>query len=169
MSLALEPKAALEIALAFVGALSSGVSREAALRRAIDKVMPIVPPAEEPCDMSGEPLAGSAMAAALALTNVGFISREHVKKITGWSDTTLWRNWSEGRFPKPIQVSKGRVGWLPGDIAEWLKGLRRTNGQLAITGHEATAPAFALPTLDPGRRRRGRPRNPQRLGGAGPP
>ena len=35
------------------------------------------------------------------------------------SRTTLWRMWRKGNFPKPIQISPGRVGWLESEVNEW--------------------------------------------------
>ena len=36
------------------------------------------------------------------------------------SETTLWRMRKDGRFPAPLQLSAGRVGWLRRDIERWL-------------------------------------------------
>ena len=35
------------------------------------------------------------------------------------SRSTLWREWSKDKFPKPIQISPGRVGWLKSEIDDW--------------------------------------------------
>ena len=47
-------------------------------------------------------------------------SKRDVVRITSLSSTTLWREWRAGRFPKPQQISKGRVGWPESEIRDWL-------------------------------------------------
>ena len=41
---------------------------------------------------------------------------------TGISRRTLYTEISEGRFPKPIQLTSRRVGWPEDDVEAWLKG-----------------------------------------------
>ena len=45
---------------------------------------------------------------------------DEVKRDTGnQSRATYWRMWRKGEFPKPIQISPGRVGWLKSEIDAW--------------------------------------------------
>ena len=48
-----------------------------------------------------------------------FLSTPEVQEITGWSKTTLWRQWKASRFPAPIPTAPQRVGWLESEVAEW--------------------------------------------------
>ena len=38
----------------------------------------------------------------------------------GVSDTTLWRMVKAGRFPAPVRLSPGTVGWHESDVSEWM-------------------------------------------------
>ncbi|MES0074688.1 AlpA family transcriptional regulator [Mesorhizobium sp. M0058] len=40
---------------------------------------------------------------------------------TGLSRRTLYQEISDGRFPKPIQLTARRVGWPEADIEAWLQ------------------------------------------------
>ena len=46
-------------------------------------------------------------------------SNEVVKKI-GWSKVTVWRMERAGLFPKRINLSERRVGWVKSEIEDWL-------------------------------------------------
>lgn len=48
------------------------------------------------------------------------LSMRQVCTIIGLSRTTVWREQRKGRFPKPIRLSPGRVGWPQGAIEIWL-------------------------------------------------
>ena len=37
-----------------------------------------------------------------------------------FSRTTIWRLEQEGTFPRRIQISRGRVGWLSSAIDDWI-------------------------------------------------
>lgn len=39
---------------------------------------------------------------------------------TGLSRRTLYAEISEGRFPRPVQLTTRRVGWPEGDVEGWL-------------------------------------------------
>jgi len=43
-----------------------------------------------------------------------------VVKIVGFSRRTLYSEISRGAFPKPVQISKRRVGWRESDLRSWL-------------------------------------------------
>lgn len=49
-----------------------------------------------------------------------FMPRSEVISATGLSDTTLWREYRAGRFPKPIPLTKNRVGWLESEVRAWM-------------------------------------------------
>ena len=50
------------------------------------------------------------------------LSKREVIQLCGLSATTLWRECRAGRFPKPVPISKGRVGWLESAILSWIAG-----------------------------------------------
>jgi prophage regulatory protein len=49
-----------------------------------------------------------------------FMPRSEVISATGLSDTTLWREYRAGRFPKPVPLTKNRVGWLESEVRAWM-------------------------------------------------
>ena len=49
-----------------------------------------------------------------------FMLRSEVISATGLSDTTLWREYRAGRFPKPIPLTKNRVGCLESQVRSWI-------------------------------------------------
>ena len=50
----------------------------------------------------------------------GIMPDKDVRLVTSYSRTTLWREERAGRFPKRIQLSPGRVGWIGSEILEWI-------------------------------------------------
>jgi prophage regulatory protein len=44
------------------------------------------------------------------------------------SRTTLWRMERAGLFPRRIQVSTNRVGWIETDVDAWLEGRKPPTG-----------------------------------------
>ncbi len=46
-----------------------------------------------------------------------------VRALTGISRTTAWRLQNCGRFPLPVVISPGRVGWRESDLNAWKAGL----------------------------------------------
>lgn len=48
-----------------------------------------------------------------------FMRERDVLEVTSFSHATLWREIKRGRFPKPVNISAGRVGWRESAIAEW--------------------------------------------------
>jgi prophage regulatory protein len=50
----------------------------------------------------------------------GFDCLKHVLDQTSLSRATLYREIAAGRFPKPYQLSRGRVGWLRSEVAAWM-------------------------------------------------
>jgi prophage regulatory protein len=49
-----------------------------------------------------------------------FLARPEVLELTGLSNTTLWREINAGRFPRPIPISRSRVGFLESDVRQWM-------------------------------------------------
>jgi prophage regulatory protein len=43
-----------------------------------------------------------------------------VIEIVGFSARTLYKEVAAGRFPRRIQITPGRVGWLESDVKAWL-------------------------------------------------
>lgn len=41
--------------------------------------------------------------------------------VVGISSTTCWRLRRQGKFPEPLRLSVGRVGWLRRDLEQWLR------------------------------------------------
>ena len=46
--------------------------------------------------------------------------KKGVIALTGLSGTTIWRLTRRGKFPKPVRLSAGAVGWLDSEIQGWL-------------------------------------------------
>lgn len=52
--------------------------------------------------------------------NERLIGWREVRHLTGLSRTGVWRLCREGKFPSPKQLSPNRVGWLKGDVLDWI-------------------------------------------------
>jgi prophage regulatory protein len=50
----------------------------------------------------------------------------HVKQLIPLSRTTIWRRIRDGRFPRPLQISPGRVAWVEAEILTWIAQRQRT-------------------------------------------
>ena len=48
------------------------------------------------------------------------MSHREVLAVTGWSRTTLWRQYRRQLFPQPIRTTARRIGWLESEVADWL-------------------------------------------------
>ncbi len=48
------------------------------------------------------------------------IAPRHIALVTSLSPTTVWRLRRQHRFPEPVRLSVGRVGWRRRDIEKWL-------------------------------------------------
>lgn len=46
-----------------------------------------------------------------------------VKDLAGISRTTAWRLQNTGAFPRPVVISRGRVGWRESEVAAWKAAL----------------------------------------------
>lgn len=52
--------------------------------------------------------------------NIRVIGIREAASMTSLSISTIKRMVRFGKFPKPIQLSAQRVGWVLGDIEEWI-------------------------------------------------
>ncbi|WP_080995119.1 helix-turn-helix transcriptional regulator [Pseudomonas fluorescens] len=48
-----------------------------------------------------------------------FLREKEVLEVTSLSHATIWRSMKVGRFPKPVLISPGRVGWRESVIIAW--------------------------------------------------
>ena len=48
-----------------------------------------------------------------------FMREKDVLEATSLSRTTLWRVIKQGKFPRAVPISPGRVGWRESSIASW--------------------------------------------------
>lgn len=64
-----------------------------------------------------------------------------VRAITGISRTTAWRLQNAGEFPRPVVISRGRVGWRESEIAAWRAAL---SPRSSLSRNEASKPGAAL-------------------------
>jgi len=44
-----------------------------------------------------------------------------VEEMTGRKRSAIYREISEGRFPKPIKLGPRAVGWLSDEVQSWIK------------------------------------------------
>ena len=54
-------------------------------------------------------------------TSERILKTDDVAELIGLSRTTLWRLQRSGAFPRSVNLSTNRVGWLYSDIMEWMK------------------------------------------------
>lgn len=50
-----------------------------------------------------------------------FLRRKDVEAATGLTCSTIYFLMDKGQFPRPINISDSRVGWLESEIAAWQK------------------------------------------------
>jgi|APSaa5957512535_1039671.scaffolds.fasta_scaffold216474_1 prophage regulatory protein len=53
------------------------------------------------------------------------LSSFEVVKMTGLSRVTLWRYEREEKFPKRVNLSDHRVGWVESEVEEWIENRPR--------------------------------------------
>lgn len=49
------------------------------------------------------------------------IRRKEVLHRTGLSNTTIWRMYSAGTFPKPRKIGPNSVAWLESEVNAWIE------------------------------------------------
>lgn len=50
-----------------------------------------------------------------------FLRKSEVRKITGLSDTSIWRLERKKQFPQRRRISYSSVGWLRSEILAWIE------------------------------------------------
>ena len=63
------------------------------------------------------------------MAKIQFLSVADVLNMTTFSESTLWRKVKAGTFPKPVPLSKRRVGWREKDVLEWDDNLDKPQGK----------------------------------------
>ena len=55
------------------------------------------------------------------MVNVNILSYRALEAAGHGSRKTIWLKVKQGKFPPPIDIGNGRVGWLESEILEWLE------------------------------------------------
>ncbi|WP_309646014.1 AlpA family phage regulatory protein [Phenylobacterium sp.] len=71
-----------------------------------------------------------------------------VRDLAGISRTTAWRLQNAGDFPRPVVISRGRVGWRESEVAAWKASLA-PRGEVAPP--RGALLAYREPRLSPAR------------------
>ena len=58
-----------------------------------------------------------------ALPGGRLIRLPEVKRRTGLSRTTIWREMRKGKFPKSVATSVGTRSWVEGEVEDWAAAL----------------------------------------------
>ena len=53
------------------------------------------------------------------------LRKKDILQLTGLSHSTLYRMMHEGKFPKPLRLTPGTVGWTSDSISSWIRGLEQ--------------------------------------------
>jgi len=61
-----------------------------------------------------------------------FVRLPEVKALTGLSRSTVYERIREGQFPKPVGLGGRNVGWIEGEVMDWIEG--RIAASRAISG-----------------------------------
>ncbi len=48
------------------------------------------------------------------------LRKGELSAMVGLHYSTIWRLMQRGEFPRPVQLSENRVGWLEAEVEEWL-------------------------------------------------
>lgn len=70
------------------------------------------------------------------------LSKKQVIERTGLSAVTIWRRIQVGDFPKPRQLTPGRIGWTEASVEQWEES--RPEGQHELPGNFGKGPTLAL-------------------------
>jgi|TARA_B110000495_G_C22393910_1_gene252692 prophage regulatory protein len=57
------------------------------------------------------------------------LKQKEITELTGLSPTTIWRMGQRGEFPLKLVLSPNRVGWLEGEVLDWVKSRPRVSSQ----------------------------------------
>ncbi len=64
------------------------------------------------------------------MQNERFMSDKQIAARYGVSRSTTWRWVRQGKFPQPVQLSKGTTRWRESTVLEWeQRGLHATSNQ----------------------------------------
>lgn len=69
---------------------------------------------------AGQRVSGSREQLPILQPLTQFVDVRAVRLALGVSQTTLYRMRREKIFPEPVQISKGRVGWLRSVVEHWI-------------------------------------------------
>lgn len=58
-----------------------------------------------------------------------FLRKPAVAEAMGWSERTLDRYVSLGKFPRPFKTSERAVAWLEKDVIDWQKAIIAAAGR----------------------------------------
>ena len=59
------------------------------------------------------------------MTKRRLLDRHQVEHMVRMARSTLYQAMAEGRFPKPIRVSKRGVRWIEDEVLEWIASRKR--------------------------------------------
>ena len=68
-----------------------------------------------------------------------FLRIDEFLPLVGISRATVLREVEAGRFPPPVRLSPGRVGWRPTDIEDWVADRPATKPCSRTASRRATA------------------------------
>lgn len=51
---------------------------------------------------------------------LAILRRKQVEARTGLSRSTIYQRMAEGKFPKAVSLGPRAVGWIEGEISDWL-------------------------------------------------
>jgi prophage regulatory protein len=54
------------------------------------------------------------------------LRKPSVENRTGLSDTSIWRQYRAGTFPKPVKLGPNAVGWYEDEVNAWIESRERT-------------------------------------------
>jgi prophage regulatory protein len=57
----------------------------------------------------------------MAIPEKAILRRAEVKRLTGFSVSTLYRLAKSGDFPKPVKIGARASGWLAGEVEAWIE------------------------------------------------
>jgi len=83
-----------------------------------------------PAANAGATSTGSSSTVASSVGSLRIARVGEVTARTGLSRTTLWRLERRGAFPARRQLSPGTVGWIAGEVEDWIRNRHvRTTGE----------------------------------------
>jgi prophage regulatory protein len=57
------------------------------------------------------------------------IRKPEVRRLTGYSDTTIWREEKAGRFPQRVALSPMAVAYFEDEVVDWINARVRQFGK----------------------------------------